>query len=125
MGVGMPEDILETVEHGIDMFDCVHPTRMARHGSFWNENGTFNLRNSSFRNEKTPPDPKCRCYTCVNFSTSYLRHLVIEQEITALRLLTIHNLAFLLHFMQEIRNAIQQKRFRQYKEEFLSKYYKK
>lgn len=111
MGVGTPEDLIESVARGIDMFDCVIPTRLARHGGFLTKKGQKNIRNEKFKLDNKPLDPKCSCIACQNFSASYLRHLFIEKEITALRLLTIHNLHFLLRLMEEIRKSIEKRTF--------------
>lgn len=122
MGVGNPEDILEAVERGMDMFDCVQPTRLARHGSIWTNQGKINLKNKAYYSDSRPLEENCNCYTCQKFSRSYLRHLLVEKEITALRLLTIHNLHFLLNLMRSIRESIQQKSFQQFKKKFLENY---
>lgn len=122
MGVGTPEDLLECIERGIDMFDCVHPTRMARHGSFWNENGRFSIRNENFKKDSKPLQQNCQCETCKNHSRSYLRHLIFENEILGLRLMTIHNLHFLLNLVTEIRSAIENDNFLKFKIKFLKKF---
>lgn len=117
MGVGTPEDLLECVDRGIDMFDCVHPTRMARHGAFWTENGRFSIRNEKFKTDSSPLQKNCTCETCKNYSRSYLRHLIFENELLGLRLMTIHNLHFLLNLMQEIRKHISNGTFKKFKNE--------
>lgn len=122
MGVGTPEDIFECVERGIDMFDCVHPTRMARHGAFWTEQGRFSIKNKQFFNDSHPLQKKCECLTCKNYSKSYLRHLIFENEILGLRLMTIHNLHFLLNLMAEIRKSINQNKFTTFKKNFFKKF---
>lgn len=122
MGVGTPEDLFECVDRGIDMFDCVHPTRMSRHGAFFTEHGRKNIKNNSFKSDKTPLDKNCSCYTCKNYSKSYLRHLIFESEILGLRLMTIHNLSFLINLMAEIRNSINNGKFLTLKKNFLKKY---
>lgn len=122
MGVGTPEDLLEAIDRGIDMFDCVHPTRMARHGAFWNEKGRFSIRNEQFKADNKPLQPKCRCYTCQNHSRSYLRHLVFEKEILGLNLMTIHNLHFLLNLMRKTREHIEKNTFSTFKKSFLNKF---
>ncbi len=102
MGIGEPDDIVRAVKLGIDMFDCVLPTRLARHGSFWtHETGREAITHSKYINEQKPLEENCSCYTCQKFSASYLRHLMIEKEILGHRLLTIHNLHFLLNLMRE------------------------
>jgi len=125
MGVGTPEDLFECVERGIDMFDCVHPTRMARHGSFWNLEGRHSIKKSEYKLDASPLQKKCECYTCKNFSRSYLRHLIFENEILGLRLMTIHNLNFLLELMHEIRDSIKKNKFESFKKTFLKKFQKK
>lgn len=122
MGVGTPEDLLECIERGIDMFDCVHVTRMSRHGAFWNETGRYSIRKEQFKFDEKPLQKNCQCETCQNYSRSYLRHLIFESEILGLRLITIHNLHFLLNLMTEIREAINEDRFRQFKKSFLKKF---
>ena len=118
MGVGTPEDILEAVSHGIDMFDCVLPTRNARHGYLFTSSGVVRIRNEQYKEDFTPLDSECQCYTCKNFTKSYLRHLFIANEILALRLNTLHNIAFYLKLMSDIREAIRDDRFEQFKKEF-------
>lgn len=110
MGVGEPEDIVEAVKHGIDMFDCVVPTRMARHSSFWDENGKrLSVEKASFKEDPRPLSGNCACYACKNFSRSYLSHLMREKEILGHRLLTIHNLRFLVDLVTKIRQEITRK----------------
>jgi len=123
MGVGTPEDLLEGVDRGIDMFDCVHPTRMARHGAFWTDKGRFSIRNEKFKLDKTPLFKKCKCETCKTYSKSYLRHLIFENEILGLRLMTIHNVHFLLDLMQQIRSHISKGTFKKFKRDFLKKFH--
>lgn len=106
MGVGTPEDLLRAIKNGIDMFDCVLPTRLARHGTFWTKRGSFSIKNTKFKADKNSLEKNCPCEACQGYSRSYIRHLFTENEISALRLLTIHNLHFLLNFMQEIRTKI-------------------
>ncbi len=122
MGVGTPEDILESVERGIDMFDCVHPTRMARHGTFWDLTGRHSIRNAKFKSDKTPLQKGCTCEACQNYSKSYLRHLIFENEILGLRLMSIHNLHFLLELMRKIRDSINKGSFKKFKKDFLKKF---
>lgn len=120
MGVGTPEDLFEAIERGIDMFDCVHPTRMARHGAFWKENGRFSILNEQFKFDSLPLQESCTCHTCTNgYSRSYIRHLLMEKEILGLRLVTIHNLHFLLELTRQIRAHITAGTFTNYKKEFL------
>jgi queuine tRNA-ribosyltransferase len=122
MGVGTPEDLLECVERGIDMFDCVHPTRMARHGTFWTEKGRFSIKREQFKTDKNSLQKNCECQTCKNYCRSYLRHLIFENEILGLRLMTIHNLHFLLNLMREIRENIEKNTFKTFKKKFLKKF---
>ena len=111
MGVGYPQDIVEAVAHGIDMFDCVMPTRHARNGHLFTSRGTINIRNAIYQRDTGPVDPACGCPTCRGFSLAYLRHLDQCNEILGVRLATLHNLHFYLQLMQEIRAAIAAGRF--------------
>jgi queuine tRNA-ribosyltransferase len=122
MGVGTPEDLLECVDRGIDMFDCVHPTRMGRHGSFWNESGRFSIKKEIFKFDKLPLQKGCTCETCKNYNRSYLRHLIFENEILGLRLMSIHNLHFLLNLMRQIRTHINKGTFKKFKKDFFKKF---
>jgi queuine tRNA-ribosyltransferase len=106
MGIGTPEDILHAVRCGIDMFDCVLPTRNARHGFVWTSEGPVRIRNAVHREDLTPLDPECDCSTCTRFTRAYLRHLYVEKEALAGRLLTTHNLHFYLHMMRGVRDAL-------------------
>lgn len=107
MGVGTPIDLVESIALGVDMFDCVLPTRNARNGTVFTSSGRVNIKNAVHQTDKQPLDPKCSCYTCKTFSRSYLRHLFIANEVTVLRLLTIHNLKYFLDLIADARNAIQ------------------
>jgi queuine tRNA-ribosyltransferase len=120
MGVGTPRDILEAVERGVDMFDCVMPTRNARHGHLFTSKGTVRIKREEFKEDFSPLDPNCDCYTCKNFTKAYLRHLFIAGEILSLRLNTLHNVAFYLNMMKQARQAIEEDRFAEFKEDFLS-----
>jgi len=111
MGVGTPENLLEAIDRGMDMFDCVMPTRNARNGMLFTRNGSLNIRNAVFKADFTPVDPECKCYTCETHSKAYLRHLFQAREILALQLATIHNLAFYLWLMREARSAIHNGRY--------------
>ncbi len=122
MGVGTPEDLLECVDRGVDMFDCVHPTRMARHGSFWTKEGSFNIKNEKFKKDEKPLEEPCSCSTCGTYSRSYIRHLFVENEILGLRLMTIHNLHFLLDLMYKIRDRIEKGDFTKFKKDFLRQF---
>ena len=112
MGVGTPWDIARAVEQGVDMFDCVLPTRNARNGMLFTRTGRVVIKNAAHADDEGPVDPECSCYTCRNYSRAYLRHLYLAEEILAMRLNTIHNLHFYLRFMKEIREALAQGRFR-------------
>jgi queuine tRNA-ribosyltransferase len=111
MGVGTPVDILESVALGIDMFDCVLPTRNARNGTLFTSLGKIAIKNARYASDERPLDPGCRCYTCSTFSRAYLRHLFVAREMTASTLNTIHNLHFYLDLMKSIRVAIEEDRF--------------
>jgi len=122
MGIGTPLDILEAVDTGVDMFDCVNPTRYGRNGSAFTRRGKLVIRNASYTEDMAPLDEACGCYTCRTFSRSYLRHLFNCQEILGPRLLSLHNLYFFLDFMREIREAIAKGAFRAFKESFKNQY---
>jgi len=109
MGVGTPEDIKEAVKRGVDMFDCVLPTRNARHGHLYTSQGVVRIRNEKYRADLSPLDPDCTCYTCQNFTKAYLRHLFVAGEILALRLNTLHNVAFYLKLMKDLQKTIGKK----------------
>lgn len=121
MGVGTPENILEAIERGVDMFDCVMPTRNARNASIFTSKGKIAIKSSSYALEDLPLDEECDCYTCRNFSRGYLHHLFRANEITYHRLATIHNLRFYLNLVRGAREAILQGRFETYKQEFYRK----
>jgi queuine tRNA-ribosyltransferase len=124
MGSGTPEDILLAVENGVDMFDCVLPTRNARNGTLFTSKGKLVIKNEKFKHDQNPPDESCSCYTCRNHSRAYLRHLFQSREISSAVLNTLHNIHFYLDFMGKIRYAIQQSKFRSFKEDFISLYKK-
>ena len=123
MGVGTPDYILEGIERGIDMADCVLPTRIARNGTAMISNGMVVVRKSIYKNDFTPLDEECDCYCCKNFSKAYLRHLVNCKEILAAQLLSIHNITFLLNLVKGAREAIKNDSFADFKREFYEKYY--
>lgn len=123
MGIGTPDYIFEAVEHGVDMFDCVEPTRIARHGMATTSHGRISIKNAKFARDFGPLDSECDCYTCRNYSRAYLRHLFKEGEALSHMLLSEHNLRFLSHMCEEIRTAIEEDRFIEYKREFYLKYY--
>lgn len=122
MGVGNPIDLIEGAIRGIDMYDCVLPTRVARHGALMTHHGRMNINNGKFKYDFAPVDDKCDCYTCRNYSRAYLRHLHKCDEIFGKSLLSIHNVAFLLKLSEDIRKAIQEDRLLDFKEEFLNEY---
>ena len=122
MGVGSPDCLFEGVERGIDMFDCVLPTRIARHGMAMTSQGRVNIKNAKYERDFTPLDPNCECYTCRNYSKAYLRHLFKSDEILSSMLMTTHNLHFLVNTMAGIRKAIEEDRFLEYKKEFYDSY---
>ena len=121
MGVGDPVDLLEGVERGVDMFDCVLPTRLARHANAFTHYGKINLRNAKYKEDFTPIDD-CDCYTCTHYTKAYIRHLFVSNEGLGGRLLSIHNIRFLIRMMEEMRKAISEDRFLEYKNEFMKKY---
>ena len=122
MGVGAPDHLFEGVERGVDMFDCVLPTRLARNGAAMTSQGRVSIKNAKYERDFTPLDPECDCYTCRNYSRAYLRHLYKSNEILSSMLLSEHNLRFLVRTMQNIRQALEEDRFTEYKREFYSKY---
>lgn len=122
MGVGTPDHLFEGVERGVDMFDCVLPTRLARNGGAMTSHGRISIKNKKFERDFTPLDHECDCYVCRNYSRAYLRHLFKANEILSSMLLSHHNLYFLVHTMQNIRKAIEEDRFSEYKREFYLKY---
>jgi len=121
MGVGTPEDIIESVRRGVDMFDCVIPTRNARTGFLYTSTGVLKIRNSKYKDDIRPVDENCGCYTCKNYSRAYLRHLDKCKEILSSRLNTIHNLYYYQQLMRDIRSAIEEDRFDTYVKEFYEK----
>lgn len=122
MGVGTPDYLFEGVERGVDMFDCVLPTRLARNGAALTSRGQVNIKNARYTRDFSPLDPDCDCYTCRNYSRAYLRHLYKGDEILSSMLLTNHNLYFLVRTMRRIREAIEENRFLDYKREFYELY---
>ena len=121
MGVGTPEDIVEAVRRGIDMFDCVLPTRNARNGHLFTHDGVVRIRNARHAQDTSPLDPACDCYTCRNYSRSYLRHLFRCNEILGARLHTIHNLSYYQQLMRDIRLAIEDRRFDSFRADFYAR----
>lgn len=122
MGVGSPDYLFEGVERGVDMFDCVLPTRIARHGLAMTSRGRVNIKNAQYERDWEPLDPECDCYTCRNYSKAYLRHLFKSGEMLSSMLLSNHNLHFLINMMKNIRKAIEEDRFLEYKRDFYEKY---
>ena len=121
MGVGTPENILEAVSRGIDMFDCVLPTRNARHGKVFTSTGSFNITRAKFEKDTKPIDEECSCATCKKYTRSYIRHLFKCHEMLAQRLATIHNLHFYSQLMKNIQKSIEEDKFEEFKKEFLGK----
>lgn len=121
MGVGTPADLVEGVWRGIDMFDCVMPTRNARNGTLFTSQGRLVIKNSQYRDDPRPVDENCSCYTCRNYSRAYLRHLFTCREILSYQLNTIHNLHYYIHLMAGIRQAIEEDRFGQFRKDFYSR----
>jgi queuine tRNA-ribosyltransferase len=119
MGVGFPEDIVECVSRGVDMFDCVMPTRNARNGTVFTSEGKLVVKNAAYADDFRPLDPECDCYTCRNFSRAYIRHLFQAGEILAPRLATLHSVTYFQRVMREARNAIMEDRFGAWKKTFL------
>ena len=125
MGVGTPDYLIEAVLRGIDMCDCVLPTRIARNGTAMTSHGKVVVRNATFEKDWTPLDSECDCYTCTHYTRAYIRHLIKAGEILGARLLTIHNLRFLVRLMENVREAIEQDRLLEFRDEFYKKYYNK
>lgn len=123
MGVGSPDALIEGVIRGIDMFDCVLPTRIARNGTAMTSQGKVAIKNAKFTRDFTPLDPECECYCCKNYTKAYLRHLYKADEILSARLMSTHNLHFLIDLMKKVREAIMEDRLLDFKEEFFKKYY--
>ena len=121
MGVGTPEDIVEAIERGVDMFDCVMPTRNARNGYLFTSFGTLRIKNAKYKLDENPIDESCNCYTCRNYSRAYLNHLFKAKELTYFRLASIHNLHYYLNLVKEARESILKGEFKKFKKEFYSK----
>jgi queuine tRNA-ribosyltransferase len=122
MGVGEPTDLIRAVVRGVDMADCVLPTRLARHGAAFTRDGRINMRNRIYAEDDRPIDPECGCYACRHFSRAYIRHLLQAGEILGMYLMSIHNIAFLLDLMREMRAAIVEGRFQAFAERWLARY---
>lgn len=123
MGVGEPRDIIEGVIRGVDIFDCVLPTRLARHGHAFTKMGKINLKNAKFKEDFTPIDETCDCYACKHYTKAYIKHLINADETFGARLLSIHNIRFLIKITEDLRKAIQNDNVLEYKEEFFKNYY--
>jgi len=121
MGVGRPENILESIERGIDLFDCVMPTRNARHAILFSWEGVLNVRNSKFKDDFSRIDENCDCFTCANYSRAYLRHLFNAGEILAMELASIHNLHFYIELVSEARKQIIKNSFKEWKNKIINK----
>jgi queuine tRNA-ribosyltransferase len=119
MGVGTPTDIVESVARGIDMFDCVLPTRLGRNGTIYTSLGRINIKGSKFAEEKGPVDPNCNCAVCKRYSAAYMRHLYKTNEILGCRLSTYHNLAFFAKLMQQIRESLENDQFDEFRRNFI------
>ena len=124
MGIGTPEELLEDISLGIDMFDCALPTRIARNGTVFTKKGQLTIRNAKYKEDPGPLDPECDCYTCRNYSRGYLRHLLWAREILGMRLTSYHNLYFLAHLVKEAAGAIKKDKFEKFKNEFIQEYQK-
>jgi queuine tRNA-ribosyltransferase len=122
MGLGTPPQLLETIARGIDMFDCVLPTRLARNGTAFTSRGTLNLKNAEFIMQKGPIEENCACYACSEFSRSYIRHLIKAEEILGLRLITLHNLHFYIDLMRQARDRIEEGTFNEFRRRFVAQY---
>jgi queuine tRNA-ribosyltransferase len=122
MGVGSVDAILEGISQGVDMFDCVLPTRIARHGTAMSSQGRVNIKNAKYEEDFTPLDPTCDCYTCKNFSKAYIRHLIRCNEGLGMRLLSIHNLRYLIAITEQAREAIDNDTFQEFKEQMFAKF---
>ena len=121
MGVGTPEDLIENIERGVDMFDCVMPTRNARNGTLFTSFGRLNIRGAKFKEDAKPIDEECDCYTCQNFSRAYLNHLYRAGEMTYFRLGSMHNIHYYLNLMKQARKAILDDNWIEFKKEFYEK----
>ncbi len=123
MGVGDPIDIVENVIRGIDLFDCVSPTRLARHGHALTKYGKINLKNAKYKKDFTPISNDCDCYACQNYTKAYIKHLINAEETFGARLLSIHNIRYLTHLMEELRDAIKKDKILEYRNEFIKNYF--
>jgi queuine tRNA-ribosyltransferase len=124
LGIGEPNDLFMAVENGCDLFDCVSPTRVGRNGNVYTQSGRTNITAQKYRDDSAPIDDGCKCYTCTNFSRAYIAHLFRANEMLAGTLASIHNLYFIIHMVDKMREAIASRNFQTYKKDFLTKYYK-
>ena len=122
MGVGDPIDIIEGVIRGVDMFDCVLPTRIARHGNAFTKDGRINIKNAKYKEDFTPIEEDCDCYACKNYTKAYIRHLIVANETFGQRLLSIHNIRFLIKLTEDLRIAIKENNILEYKDKFIERY---
>ncbi|HIP33531.1 MAG TPA: tRNA-guanine transglycosylase, partial [Bacteroidia bacterium] len=125
LGIGEPIDFFMGIENGVDFFDCVAPTRMARHGTLHTENGRLNIKKVQYRDDMSPIEKTCECYTCKNYSRAYVSHLLREGEMLGMTLTSIHNLHFVVNLVRRIRQSILDDTFFEFKKTFLKNYYKK
>jgi queuine tRNA-ribosyltransferase len=123
MGVGFPEDLVEGVRRGVDLFDCVAPTRMGRNGTVFTSTGRLNVKRAELRTDPAPLDPECGCPTCTRFSRAYLRHLFVSDEMLGMRLLSLHNVHFLVSLMHAARRAVLEGSFDGWSQEWLHRYH--
>ncbi|MBU0754619.1 MAG: tRNA-guanine transglycosylase, partial [Planctomycetes bacterium] len=121
MGVGLPEDLLESIARGMDIFDCVIPSRMARSGTLFTHFGKIRITNNRYRKDAYPVDTSCECYTCQNFSRAYIRHLILSKEILGTMLCTLHNTWFYQRLLEQSRHAIENGEFFEFKQEMLAR----
>ena len=124
LGIGEPEDLFMGIENGVDLFDCVAPTRNARNGSLYTKNGKINIMNAKYKNDFNAVEENCKCYLCANYSRAYLAHLFHGKEILAATLASIHNLYFIINLVKKIRQSILDDNFFEFKKEFLKGYLK-
>lgn len=122
MGVGNPDNLVQAVGYGVDMFDCVQATRIARHGAFWTRKGRLSIKNQQYMKDTTPLEEGCQCYACRNFTKAYIRHLFKANEMLAYRLISIHNIHFLNQLMQDLRASLQEDRYVDFRDEFFDSY---
>ena len=124
LGIGEPIDLFGGIENGIDTFDCVTPTRIARNGGLYTREGRINILNAKYINDFSKIDAECECYTCKNYTVAYISHLFRAKEMLAATLASIHNLYFIVNLVKKIRNSMLEDRFEEFKENWLKRYYK-